>query len=91
MSPSCLKLLLVLTLFVIITECRPKLRSRKVCKDDDDCGPGFSCIKTRKGNKMCAKAKAEVAKPSKYKNPSIYNILRWVAWTMGQTNRRPRV
>ena len=25
------------------------------------------------------------------RNPSIYNILRWVAWTMGQTNRRPRV
>ena len=25
------------------------------------------------------------------KNPSIYNIKRWVAWTMGQTNRRPRV
>ena len=25
------------------------------------------------------------------KNPSIYNTLRWVAWTMGQTNRRPRV
>ena len=24
-------------------------------------------------------------------NPSIYNILRWVAWTMGQTNRRLRV
>ena len=24
-------------------------------------------------------------------NPSIYNILRWVAWTMGQTNCRPRV
>ena len=24
-------------------------------------------------------------------NPSIYNILHWVAWTMGQTNRRPRV
>ena len=67
MSSSCLKLLLALTLFVIITECRPKLRSRKVCKDDDDCGPGFSCIKTRKGNKMCAKAKAEAAKPSKYK------------------------
>ena len=22
---------------------------------------------------------------------SIYNILRWVAWTMGQTNHRPRV
>ena len=26
-----------------------------------------------------------------FKNPSIYNKLRWVAWTMGQTNRRPRV
>ena len=25
------------------------------------------------------------------KNPSIYNILRWVAWMMGQTNRRPSV
>ena len=25
------------------------------------------------------------------KNPAIYNILRWVAWTMGQKNRRPRV
>ena len=24
-------------------------------------------------------------------NPSIYNILRWVAWTMGQTNCWPRV
>ena len=24
-------------------------------------------------------------------NPSIYNIIRWVAWTMGQTNRRPSV
>ena len=24
-------------------------------------------------------------------DPSIYNILRWVAWTMGQTNRWPRV
>ena len=24
-------------------------------------------------------------------NPSIYNIIRWVAWTMGQTNRRLRV
>ena len=24
-------------------------------------------------------------------NPSIYNILHWVAWTMVQTNRRPRV
>ena len=25
------------------------------------------------------------------RNPSIYNILRWVAWTMGQMNHRPRV
>ena len=25
------------------------------------------------------------------KNPSIYNIICWVAWTMGQTNRQPRV
>ena len=25
------------------------------------------------------------------KNPSIYNIIRWVAWTMGQTNRQPSV
>ena len=25
------------------------------------------------------------------KNASIYNILRWVAWTIGQTNRRPSV
>ena len=24
-------------------------------------------------------------------NPSIYNILRWVAWMMGQANCRPRV
>ena len=24
-------------------------------------------------------------------NPPIYNILCWVAWTMGQTNRQPRV
>ena len=24
------------------------------------------------------------------RNPSIYNIIHWVAWTMGQTNRRPR-
>ena len=71
MSPSCLKLLLALTLFVIITECRPKqkLRTRKTkaCKDDDDCGQGFSCIQTPKKGKMCAKAKAETVKPSKYK------------------------
>ena len=26
-----------------------------------------------------------------YKNPSIYNIIHWVAWTMGLTNRRPSV
>ena len=25
------------------------------------------------------------------RNPSIYNIIRWVAWTIGQTNRRPSV
>ena len=25
------------------------------------------------------------------KNPSIYNIIRWVAWTMGQINCRPGV
>ena len=25
------------------------------------------------------------------RNPSTYNILRWVAWTMGQMNRWPRV
>ena len=24
-------------------------------------------------------------------NPSIYNIIRWVAWTMGQMNRQPSV
>ena len=27
----------------------------------------------------------------KLKNPSIYNIICWVAWRMGQTNRRPGV
>ena len=27
----------------------------------------------------------------KIRNPSIYNILRWVAWMMEQTNRRPKV
>ena len=25
------------------------------------------------------------------RNPSIYNIICWVAWTMGQTNHRPSV
>ena len=24
-------------------------------------------------------------------NPSIYNIIRWVAWTLGQTNRQPSI
>ena len=24
-------------------------------------------------------------------NPSIYNIIRWIAWTMGQTNHQPSV
>ena len=69
MSSSFLKLLLALTLFVIITECRPKLRKRlgKSCKDDDDCGSGFSCIQTPKKGKMCAKSKAEAVKTSKYK------------------------
>ena len=67
MSSSCLKLLLALTLFVIITECRPNRRSRKECKDDDDCSSGFSCIQTLKKGKMCAKARAKAAKLSKYK------------------------
>merc|ERR1712037_859795 len=64
MSSSCLKLLLALTLFVIITECRPNRRSRKECKDDDDCSPGFSCIQTRKKGNVCAKARPEAAKPN---------------------------
>ena len=75
MSSSCLKLLLALTLFVIITECRPKLTSRKACKDDDDCGPGFSCIQTPKKGKMCAKAKAEAVKPSKYKTTDYKEVI----------------
>ena len=41
MLSSCLKLLLGLTLFVILTECRPK--KLKECNDDADCGSGFSC------------------------------------------------
>ena len=70
MSSSCLKLLLALTLFVIITECRPNRpngRSRKECKDDDDCSPGFSCIQTKRKGKMCAKERAKAVKISKYK------------------------
>ena len=68
MSSSCLKLLLALTLFVIITECRPKGRprgQRKVCKDDDDCSSGFFCIQTPNHGKMCARARVEAAKTSK--------------------------
>ena len=71
MSSSCLKLLLALTLFVIITECRPNRhlrRKRKECKEDDECGSGFRCIQTPKKGKICAKARAEGAKLSKYKN-----------------------
>ena len=59
MSSSCLKLLLALTLFVIITECRPqgpgerprKAKARKACKTGGDCRLGFSCLLTWKGNK----------------------------------------
>ena len=29
--------------------------------------------------------------PERFKNPSIYNKIRWVAWTMGQMNRRKSV
>ena len=62
MSSSFLKLLLALTLVIIITECR----IRKICKDDNDCGPGFGCIQTPKKGKMCAKRRAEAVKKSKY-------------------------
>ena len=72
MSSSCLKLLLALTLFFIITECRPqgtgrkprRGQVRKPCNYDYDCIRGFSCV--QKGEKICTKAKA--VKPSKYKN-----------------------
>ena len=68
MSSSCLKLLLALTLFVIITECRPNRRPRKECKDDDDCSSGFSCIQIVRKGKLCAKARGvEAVKTSKYK------------------------
>ena len=77
MSSSCLKLLLALTLFVIITECRPQgngegrprkaRKTRKTCTDDADCGSNFACVQTPKGKK-CAKPAAPAVKPSKYKN-----------------------
>ena len=75
MSSSCLKLLLALTLFVIITECRPqgsggrrpRKGGRKECKDDADCSPKFSCLENLKGKKMCAKPKAPAVEPGKYK------------------------
>ena len=85
---SCLKLLLALTLFVIITECR----IRKICKDDNDCGPGFGCIQTPRKGKMCARTRVEDAKTSKYKTTDYksvnlrYNTL--VCWADG-TNVSP--
>ena len=74
MSSSCLKLLLALTLFFIITECRPqgtgrkprRGQVRKPCNDDYDCTRGFLCV--QKGEKICTKTKAKAVKPSKYKN-----------------------
>ena len=71
MSSSCLKLLLALTLFVIITEC---YYGGEPCMDDDqidtsysECSLGFSCIKT-KGKAKCVKSNKIKSKPSKYKN-----------------------
>ena len=78
MSSSCLKLLLALTLFVIITECRPK-RQMKECHDNDECASGFSCILAQKyGKKICAKYKSEVKENKRnmnldYTNPSDYS------------------
>ena len=78
MSSSCLKLLLALTLFVIISECRTNLRSRKPCKDDDDCGPGFSCIqtriRTRKKGKICTKQRPQI--PGDPEGPNSVRLLR---------------
>ena len=37
------------------------------------------------------KNRASCDQSGKTKNPSIYNVLRWVAWTMGQTNCRPSI
>ena len=71
MSSSCLKLLLALTLFVIITECRPNRRPRKICKDDGDCSSGFSCIQTPNDGKLCARAKGVAVKTSKYKTTRL--------------------
>ena len=63
MSFSCLKLLLALTLFVIITEGQrvDRRRSRKECRNDSHCSSRFSCIKTRGGSKKCARRKASAA------------------------------
>ena len=62
MSFSCLKLLLALTLFVIITEGqRVDRRSRKKCRNDSHCSSRFSCIKTRGGSKKCARRNASAA------------------------------
>ena len=62
MSFSCLKLLLALTLFVIITEGqRVDRRSRKECRNDSHCSSRFSCIKTRGGSKKCARRNASAA------------------------------
>ena len=69
----CLKLLLALTLFVIITECRPQgpggrpRRAKRACKDDADCSPRFSCVQTPKGKK-CAKPAAPAVKPNLIKS-----------------------
>ena len=45
MSSSCLKLLVGLCLFVIITECRAKKLKR--CHNQHDCDSGLSCIHNR--------------------------------------------
>ena len=69
MSSSCLKLLLALTLFVIITECRPQgpggrpRRAKKTCKDGGECSLGFSCLQTPTGKKRCAKGKSDAVIP----------------------------
>merc|ERR1712064_122172 len=64
MSPSCLKLLLTLTLVFIICECAPQGRPGKArakggvkeCTDDSDCDEGFNCIFGKKINKhICAR------------------------------------
>ena len=65
MSFSCLKLLLALNLFVIITEGqRVDRRSRKLseCRNDLHCSSRSSCIKTRGGRRqICVRTKASAA------------------------------